>query len=77
MNAMAGGLPVIAPAVDWLSDIITDEAGGLLNINDPEILAQKFIALQQDEELRLKQARTAKERAEHFSFEKLVETFKI
>ncbi len=76
MNAMAGGLPVIAPSVDWLSDIITDETGGLLNINDPEILAQKFIALQQDEEFRMKQARAAKQRVEHFSFEKLVETFK-
>ncbi len=66
--AMSAKLPVLAPKLSWLSDVISEKNGALIDISDPETIARQLITLQQNEELRAALGREAQRTAERFSF---------
>jgi glycosyltransferase involved in cell wall biosynthesis len=64
LEAMAHGLPVVAPAVGGIVEIIEDGVEGfLVEGRSPQAFAKKCILLQ-DGELRLKMGRAARARVE-------------
>ncbi len=66
--AMSAKLPVLAPKLSWLSDVITEKNGALIDVSDPETIARQLINLQQNEELRAALGKEAQKTAERFSF---------
>ena len=64
LEAMAHNLPVIAPAVGGLVEIIEDGVDGFLVASrDPEVFAEKCLLLR-DPELRLRMGRAARAKVE-------------
>lgn len=77
LEALAHGLPVIAPAVGGIVEIIDDgKEGFLINSRVPGDFAEKCLFLKENREEREKMARTAREKAERaFSAEGMAERY--
>lgn len=75
IKAMSTGLPVLAPQVSWLEDIVNEKTGARLDIIDPEVIARQLITLEQDLELRKALGKEAKVLSEKLSFENFSESF--
>lgn len=73
ISAMNVGLPVLAPQLDWLGDVISAKSGALIDVSDPETLARQIIKLQQDEDLCDKLGSEARRLAPQFSFDRFAE----
>ena len=65
LEALSHGLPVIAPAVGGIVEIIEDGKDGfLIKSRDPRDFADKCLLLREDVELRQRMSRAAREKAE-------------
>lgn len=72
VEAMAAGLPVVAPSAGGIPDVVTDEQQGLLTEPEADALAEAALRLLTDEPLRQSMARRASERAREFDIETTV-----
>lgn len=72
VEAMAAGLPVVAPAAGGIQDVVTDQEQGLLTEPEAGALAQAALRLLRDEPTRRAMARQAVERARAFDIEATV-----
>jgi glycosyltransferase involved in cell wall biosynthesis len=75
IKAMSTGLPVLAPQVAWLEDIINTKTGVRLDVTNPEVIARQLISLEQSPDLRHKLGQEAKTLANKLSFENFSESF--
>ncbi len=77
LEAMAHGLPVVAPKVGGIKEIIRDGVEGyLLDGRDPEDIADRCLALYRDRALRDRMAEAARERVvSEFSVERMVDRY--
>ncbi len=77
LEAMARGLPVVAPKVGGIPEVIQDGVEGFLVQNrDPLAFAEKCFALYRDSELRNRMSEAAKRKAEEkFSVERMTEGY--
>jgi glycosyltransferase involved in cell wall biosynthesis len=77
LEAMAHGLPVIAPAVGGIGEIFVNGAEGfLIEDRNPQDFSVKCLQLHDDYELRARMSWAARERAEQaFSAEKMAERY--
>ena len=77
LEALARGIPVIAPAVGGIREIITDGVEGfLIESRNPEAFAAKCLLLRENRELREKMSKAARSRAESaFSAENMAEKY--
>lgn len=75
LEAMAAGLPVLAPRHIGLEDLIIENStGSLIEADNSEMLARQIIKLYQDKKLRLYLSKNARERASQlFTLDKMVE----
>ena len=63
LEAMAHSLPVVAPDVGGISEIVDNgEDGYLIDIRDPKAFAEKCFLLYKNKQLRRKMARAAREK---------------
>ncbi len=77
LEAIARGIPVIAPAVGGIGEIITNGVEGfLIESRNPEAFAEKCLLLQENRELRVEMSRAARDKAcRFFSAESMAETY--
>lgn len=77
LEAMSHGLPIIAPNVGGIGEIVTDEKNGyLIDKRNPAVFAEKCIELYDNIELRQKMAKAAREKiVQSFSVEKMVSEY--
>lgn len=77
LEALAQGIPVIAPAVGGIREIFTNGVEGFLIENrNPQAFAEKCLLLCENRELRDKMAKAARQRAENaFSSERMAENY--
>ena len=77
LEAMAHGLPVVAPAVGGLKEILKDGVHGfLVEERGPKAFAEKCIYLYQNEKLRRAMAKEARDRvANDFSRDRMVQEY--
>jgi glycosyltransferase involved in cell wall biosynthesis len=77
LEAIARGIPVVAPAVGGICEIITDGVEGfLIESRNPEAFAEKCLLLWKDKELRERMSKAARDRTESsFSAEKMAENY--
>ncbi len=75
IEAMAAGLPVLAPRNIGLEDVVLEnKTGALLEADNSEMLARQIIKLHQDKKLRHYLGQNGRERAKQlFTMEKMVE----
>jgi len=75
LEAMAAGLPVLAPRNIGLEDLVIENStGSLIEADNSEILARQIIKLHQDKRLRLYLGKNGQERVgQLFTLEKMVE----
>ncbi len=75
LEAMAAGLPVLAPRHIGLEDlVIENKTGALIDPDNSEMLARQIIKLHQDKKLRQYLGRNGQERVKQlFTMEKMVE----
>jgi glycogen(starch) synthase len=74
VEAMARGLPVIALANDFTSEIVEDGQSGLLCAAEPAAIADALVALASNHDLRITMGEVARLRVEaHFSDQKMAE----
>ncbi|MDP2708790.1 MAG: glycosyltransferase family 4 protein [bacterium] len=67
LEAMAAGLPVLAPRNIGLEDIVVDnKTGALIEAENSELLARQIIKLHQDKRLRLFLGKNGQERVNRF-----------
>lgn len=72
LEAMAAGCPVIASNIDGFAGVITHGVDGLLvRPKDSEALAESLISLAKDGDLRAALSERGRERAQHFSWERV------
>ena len=63
LEVMAHGLPVVAPDVGGISEIVSNgEDGYLVDIRDPMAFAEKCLLLYKNRELRWRMAQAAREK---------------
>jgi glycosyltransferase involved in cell wall biosynthesis len=76
LEAMANGVPVIAPRVGGIAEIIDDEIEGfLITTRNPEDFAERCLRLK-DPELRRRMGAAARKKIErHFSAEKMASDY--
>ncbi|MFA6306507.1 MAG: glycosyltransferase [Patescibacteria group bacterium] len=79
LEAMAAGLPVLAPRNIGLEDLIMENnTGALIESNNSEMLARQIIKLHQDKRLRLFLGKNGRERASRsFTLEIMVEKLAV
>lgn len=77
LEALARGIPVIAPAVGGIGEIITNGVEGfLVEDRNPDAFAEKCLLLRENRELREKMSKAARARAESaFSAESMAEKY--
>jgi L-malate glycosyltransferase len=77
LEALSHGLPVIAPAVGGIVEIIDDgKEGFLIDSRNPHEFAEKCLLLKENRELREKMSRAAREKAEQtFSAKNMAERY--
>lgn len=77
LEALAHGLPVIAPAVGGIGEIIENGVDGfLINSRHPRDFAEKCLLLRENKELRERMSRSARCKAEQaFSAERMAESY--
>lgn len=77
LEALARGIPVVAPAVGGIGEIITDGVEGfLVKSRDPDAFAEKCLLLRENRELRENMSKAARGRAEQaFSAESMAEKY--
>ena len=73
IEAMRGGLPVVASDVGGVKELVTDgETGYIIPRQDRELLTQRINDLVQDEQLRLKMGQAGRKKYEsQFTFEQM------
>lgn len=72
LEAMAAGCPVVASNIEGFAGVITHGVDGLLvRPKDSDSIAEALIALAKDGDLRAALAERGRERAEHFSWERV------
>ena len=73
LEAMAHGLPIVAPNVGGISEIINNgEDGYLIDTRDPQAFAEKCFLLYENRQLRWRMARAAREKiVKSFSVENM------
>lgn len=77
LEAMAGGVPVVATNVEGTSELITDgETGLLVEPRNPSQLAEAILRVLRDEELRCRLAHSARQRVRDYSPEKIARAYK-
>jgi len=63
LEAMAHGLPVVAPDVGGIGEVVSNsEDGYLIDTRDPKAFAEKYFLLYKNRQLRRRMARVAKEK---------------
>ena len=67
IEALACGKPVIGSDVGGISEIINDDVGLLVNPNDVSSISNSIDKLVDDEDLRVRLSRNARNRAKDFS----------
>ena len=73
IQAAQAGLPIIAPAVGSISDIVENDKTGFLTSSQPGAMASALSALATDSELRARLGKNGKARAdEYFSLERML-----
>lgn len=72
LEAMALGRPVVSTNVGGVAELVRDGEDGFLTSNDPAELAARMGALLADPALRDRMARSARERAGQFPWERVV-----
>ncbi len=79
LESMSSGVPVIATDVGGNSELVADgETGFLVPASDSEKMADAIFKYLQDDELRLKHGKNAKQRVEeNFSFAAMVEKYDV
>jgi glycosyltransferase involved in cell wall biosynthesis len=76
LEAMACGIPVVAPQVGGIPEIIVhDSCGYLVQGRDPELFARHCLKLIQDESLRLKFKEESLKRVSYFSSTRMAEEY--
>ena len=75
IEAMGTGLPIVATAVGGVPDMITDQVSGLLTECEPEAVSRAVLKLIEDEGLREKLGRNAKQESKRFSAEFMAEEY--
>jgi len=77
LEAMSYGLPIIAPKVGGIPEVVQDGVEGfLIDSRDPQAFAEKCLLLAQDRELRMRMSVAAREKAvEYFSVERMTEGY--
>ena len=73
LEAMAYGLPVVAPDVGGISEVVDNgEDGYLVDIRDPMAFAERYFLLYKNKQLRRRMARAAREKVvKSFSVENM------
>ena len=66
IQAAQAALPIIAPAVGSISDIVASDTTGFLTVPQPGAMASALSALATDSELRIRLGGAGKDRAEEF-----------
>jgi len=77
LEAMARGLPIIAPRVGGIPEVVDDGVQGfLIDGRDPQAFAEKIMLLYNDRELWQRMSLAAREKAERcFSVEKMAQGY--
>jgi len=77
LEAMARGLPIIAPRVGGIPEVVDDGVQGfLIDGRDPEVFAEKCLLLYNDRELWQRMSLAAREKTERcFSVEKMAQGY--
>ena len=77
LEAMAYGLPVVAPKVGGLTEILDDGVQGyLVSKRDPEAFAEKCFLVYKDSSLRRRMSQAARDKVKQsFSVEKMVQQY--
>jgi phosphatidylinositol alpha-mannosyltransferase len=72
LEAMAAGLPVVASNIEGFAAVLTEGVeGSLVRPKDSDSLAEALSALSRDPELRQSMGARGRERAQHFSWERV------
>jgi len=72
LEAMAAGLPIVASNIDGFAGVVTHGVEGLLvRPEDPQTLADALVDLLRDPERSRAMAERGRERARHFSWDRV------
>jgi glycosyltransferase involved in cell wall biosynthesis len=77
LEAMAAGIPVVAPRVGGIPEVISGEhVGILIEQRNPHLFAHAFTQLDHDQKLRQELVSTAKEHVrKHFSLQTMIQAY--
>ena len=77
LEAMAAGLPVVAPAVGGTPEVVDEASGCLVPARDPIALAAALRSLARDTSRRVSLGQAARRRVEiHFTLDRMVEDYR-
>jgi glycogen(starch) synthase len=77
LEAMASGLPVVATRVRGIVDLVEDGVSGFLfEPRNAEALMEKLALLLENDALRMKMGKAARQRAKEFSWERVAEEYR-
>lgn len=73
LDAMAGGLPVVATRAGGIPEMVVPDQGGYLcDVHDSDALAEKYVLLLENADLRKSMGEWNRRHVESFSYEKMV-----